>query len=206
VLVKKHFLPVYITPPTLHNGRMHLSSRIYSFRANETVPIGNLQVTPFSKRHDAIDPYSFVISCNGINAGVFTDIGSPCDQVIYHFNKCHAAFLEANYDEEMLEQGSYPYHLKRRIRSEKGHLSNDQALHLFLEHRSQKMSHLFLSHLSRNNNCPVKAGNLFNQHCGNTKIIVASRFQETAVYAIASPEAERTKVISRSAQMTLDFS
>lgn len=188
VLVKKHFLPVYITQTTLNYSRLRLQTRVHSFRANETITVGDLSITPFSKKHDAIDPYSFVISHCGIRAGVFTDIGAPCEQVIYHFSKCHAAFLETNYDEEMLENGSYPYHLKKRIRSDKGHLSNGQAVQLFIQHKPEFMSHLFLSHLSKNNNCPVKASELFSQHCGSTKIIVASRFEETAVYAIRSPE------------------
>ena len=82
-------------------------------------------------------PYSFIIGCNGVQVGVFTDIGKPCEHVIRHFKLCHAAFLECNYDEQMLENGRYPYHLKKRIRSEKGHLSNDQALELFKSHRPQ---------------------------------------------------------------------
>lgn len=202
VLVKKHFLPVYITPPTLRNSRLKLNTRMFSFRPNETVTLGNLEITPFTKLHDAIDPYSFVVSCHGVNAGVFTDIGVPCAQVIYHFGKCHAAFLETNYDEEMLENGNYPYHLKRRIRSDHGHLSNDQALKLFLQHKPEHMSHLFLSHLSRNNNCPVKANELFNKHCGSTKIVVASRYEETAVYRIAVHKAFE---VVQASQMELQF-
>jgi len=204
VLVRKHLLPVYITQTTLNYSRLRLQTRVNSFRANETVTIGELSITPFSKKHDAIDPYSFVISCGGIQAGVFTDIGRPCEQVIYHFSKCHAAFLETNYDEEMLENGSYPYHLKRRISSDHGHLSNHQALQLFVKHKPCFMSHLFLSHLSKNNNCPVKASQLFNQHCGSTKIIVASRYEETAAYEIRSSETKLPGSLFAS-QMELDF-
>ncbi len=155
-----------------------------SFSAGDPVKIGDLSVTAFSKMHDAADPYSFIISGNGVCVGVFTDIGSPCLQVIHHFSQCHAAFLEANYDEHMLEEGGYPYYLKKRISSEKGHLSNKQALALFITHRPSYMSHLFLSHLSKNNNCPNLVTELFNKHAGETKIIVASRYEATAVYNI----------------------
>ena len=64
--------------------------------------------------------------------------------------------MEANYDEEMLEKGPYPFHLKKRISSDVGHLSNKQAMELFVQHRSPKLSHLLLSHLSKENNILLK--------------------------------------------------
>src|SRR6185436_15468757 len=105
---------------------------VKSFKAGEPITVGRLAIHPFPKHHDASDPFSFIISGNGVNIGVFTDIGLPCENVIHHFQQCHAAFLEANYDEKMLEEGSYPYYLKQRIQGDKGHLSNKQALELFL--------------------------------------------------------------------------
>ncbi len=189
-LSKKYTLPTYITTATLSYGRLRLEKNcLRSFIPNEPVKIGNLNVTAFSKMHDAADPCSFTISENDICIGVFTDIGSACSAVIHHFAQCHAAFLEANYDEHMLHEGSYPYYLKKRISSEKGHLSNKQALALFTEHRPSYMSHLFLSHLSKNNNCPKLVSELFNKCAGETKIIVASRYKETAVYAITATSA-----------------
>ena len=106
--------------------------------------------------------------------------------LIKHFSQCHAAFLEANYDEEMLDKGRYPYFLKNRIRGGNGHLSNKQALELFLAHKPAYMSHLFLSHLSKDNNCPDLVHNLFQSHANGIEIIVASRLQETAVYHISA--------------------
>src|SRR5205085_7353353 len=127
-LLKKHKLPLYITFPTLKNGRLWVEQTlIRDFKGYEPVTIGSLQVTAFPKFHDAADPYSFIIKHKGITVGVFTDIGIPCEHVIRHFSQCHAAFLEANYDDDMLENGGYPYHLKKRIKSENGHLSNTQA-------------------------------------------------------------------------------
>ena len=185
LLAKKYNLPTYITTTTLQHGGLRLEKNcIRSFSPNAPVKIGDLSVTAFSKMHDAADPLSFTVSNNGICVGVFTDIGSACSQVIHHFAQCHAAFLETNYDEQMLEVGGYPYFLKKRISSEKGHLSNKQALELFTSHRPSYMSHLFLSHLSKNNNCPKLVSELFNKHAGDTKIIVASRYEETAVYNI----------------------
>src|SRR5206468_1513590 len=115
VLSKKYSLPVFITPLTLHFSNLSIEKNLtYSFIHNETISIGNLRIKAFSKEHDASDPYSFTISNNNINVGVFTDIGIPCDRLITHFKQCHAAFLEANYDEEMLDNGRYPVYLKKR--------------------------------------------------------------------------------------------
>jgi len=186
-LVKKYQLPVYITTPTLRFGRLYFEKNVArNFSAHETVTIGDLNVTAFPKLHDASDPYSFTISCNDIKVGVFTDIGLPCENVINHFKQCHAAFLEANYDDEMLDKGNYPYHLKKRIRGERGHLSNKQALELFKKYKPSFMTHLFLSHLSQNNNCPKLVEELFTQHADGVRMIVASRYQETQVYQITS--------------------
>ena len=185
MFIKKYKVPVYITTPTLRHGKLKLEKKlIRPFKAHESIIIGELAITAFPKFHDATDPYSFIIDCKNIRVGVFTDIGTPCKQLIKHFKKCHAAFLEANYDEQMLEEGSYPYFLKNRIRGGLGHLSNKQALECFITNRPAFMSHLFLSHLSKNNNNPQLVEKLFNGHAAGVKIIVASRYEETAVYNI----------------------
>jgi phosphoribosyl 1,2-cyclic phosphodiesterase len=185
VLSKKYNLPVYITQGTLNNCSLVLDQqRTFSFIAYQAIQIGELLISAFPKFHDAAHPHSFIIECKGVKVGVLTDIGAVCENVIKHFSQCHAAFLEANYDEELLEKGRYPYHLKRRIRSGHGHLSNSQALEVFINHRSAHLSHLLLSHLSRDNNRPELVQELFSQHANGTQIIVASRYEESAVYHI----------------------
>jgi phosphoribosyl 1,2-cyclic phosphodiesterase len=186
VLSKKYRLPVYITPKTMQHGRLDLDALyVRIFDESAAIPVGDLSVTAFQKHHDAIEPHSFMVTYGDIRIGVFTDIGTPCDRLIRHFQQCHAAFLEANYDEQMLEQGRYPYFLKKRIRGGKGHLSNAQALEIFKRHKPAHMSHLLLSHLSRDNNRPELVLELFRAHAGGTEIIVASRDAETAVYQIS---------------------
>ncbi len=183
VLAKKYRLPVYITPLTLRHGGLFLEDAI-PFYAYEPIIIGELLVTAFPKLHDAAHPHSFIITCRDIKVGVFTDIGAACENVITHFKQCHAAFLEANYDDELLENGRYPYHLKRRIRGGNGHLSNTQALAIFTAHRAPYLTHLLLAHLSKDNNDPTLVHNLFSSHANGTQIIVASRYNETPVYHI----------------------
>ena len=202
VLSRKYRLPVYITPATLQGSGLNLERDLtFSFKAYEPVTIGNITVSAFPKFHDAAHAHSFNISCNEVTVGVFTDIGMACKHLTAHFAKCHAAFLEANYDEEMLENGRYPYHLKRRIRGGLGHLSNAQALDVFMTHRPAFMSHLFLAHLSKDNNNPELVHELFRRHAGETEIVVASRFVETAVYHIngsyAAPQRPATLATER---------
>lgn len=207
VLAKKYNLPVYITQRTLQNCGLSLDWQlVHSFTAYHAVQIGDLYITAFPKFHDAAEPHSFVIDCHDTRVGVFTDIGIACQHVISHFSKCHAAFLEANYDDELLEKGRYPYHLKRRIRGGKGHLSNRQALEVFINYRPRFMTHLLLAHLSRDNNRPELVHELFSSHAGETEIIVASRYEETAVYHISGtyqPVELRKEVIADQVQFTL---
>ena len=184
-LSKKWRLPVYITGATHSRSRLLLLPELtLSFRPNEAVEVGGLRIMPFPKYHDGCDPHSFTVSGNGVQIGVFTDIGKPCKNLVEHFKDCHAAFLEANYDEVMLEQGRYPLHLKNRIRNGHGHLSNRQALEVFMAHKPAYMSHLLLAHLSKENNHPALVESLFKQHAGSTEVIVASRYVASAVYTI----------------------
>lgn len=197
ILAKKYQIPVYITAKTLVHGKLVLDEGLVkSFLAYEPVRIGKLSITAFPKFHDAAEPHSFIVNCQAINVGVFTDIGMACEHLMRHFNQCHAAFLEANYDDELLTNGNYPYHLKNRIRGGKGHLSNKQALELFVMHKPAHMSHLLLSHLSKNNNCPNLVKTLFESYADGVEIIIASRFEETPVYYInGMPENARPQQI-----------
>ncbi len=185
VLSKKYSLPVYFTEGTFRFSRLSLDkSLVRMFSADEPLAIGSFGITAFAKHHDARDPHSFVIEGHDVTIGVFTDIGNVCDNLTRHFKRCHAAFLEANYDADMLENGRYPIHLKQRIRGGKGHLSNDEALELFRQHKPVHMSHIFLSHLSKDNNDPELVSELFARHAGGTEVIIASRYNETGVYHI----------------------
>jgi len=190
VLSGRYQLPVYITDDTLENSRLQLDAHlIRPLSPDQHTTIGGLNILAFSKNHDAIDPHSFVVSAqredgNPIRIGVFTDIGHVCDNLTLHFQSCHAAFLESNYDELLLENGRYPWPLKNRIRGGKGHLSNYQALELFVRHRPAFMSHLLLAHLSQDNNRPDLVQRLFEDASGGTFVVVASRHGESEVYAI----------------------
>lgn len=192
-LSSKYNLPVYITSGTLKGCRFNLrQDLIRVLKHNQPVQIQALTIHNFLKIHDAAEPHSFMVSSGNTNIGIFTDIGEPCEQLIYHFRQCHAAFLEANYDDEMLSQSAYPYFLKNRIRGGRGHLSNKKALDLFTACRPDFMSHLLLAHLSKDNNCPDLVKQLFDAQANTTEIIIASRYEESSVYTISEQVAEHS--------------
>ncbi len=195
---KKHKLPVFTTEGTILYGNLGNEierERINVFRPYQSVKIGNISVTAFPITHDANDPHNFIVASDSVTVGIFTDIGFPCYHVTQHFAQCHAAFLESNYDEHMLEFGSYPFQLKNRIRGGKGHLSNRQALKLFLDHRPAFMTHLFLSHLSQNNNSPDIVEEVFSGIAHSTHIAVMSRDRESSLYLIENNLGLRSKPV-----------
>lgn len=185
VLSKKHSLPVYITNATMQASRISVAPGLLrSFDAIDSINIGNLQIKAFKKFHDASDPHSFMVSDGEVNIGIITDIGHACKEVVNCFTQCHAVFLESNYCDDMLANSDYPYHLRQRISSDHGHLSNAAALELFLRYRGKQLSHLILSHLSKNNNKPELVNELFSAHAEGTRIVVASRYEESELFFI----------------------
>ncbi|MEO7924830.1 MAG: MBL fold metallo-hydrolase [Chitinophagaceae bacterium] len=208
-LSKKFRLPVYITAATLRSGRLPVDPQLVrSFQKNKAEKIGALSVTGFRKSHDAVEPHSFLVSGHGVNVGIITDIGHACKQVLKYFGQCHAAFLESNYCDEMLTNGNYPWHLKRRISGDEGHLSNAQALELFRDHRPAELQLLILSHLSKNNNRPELVEKLFAPHAGKTKVFVASRYEASPVFCIegnivSAIRKNRQRAVADKRQLTL---
>jgi phosphoribosyl 1,2-cyclic phosphodiesterase len=207
-LTDKYNMPVYVTPAT-QKGCYHLKpEHAISFNAHEPVNIGKLSITAFPKFHDAADPHSFIITSNEITVGVFTDIGKPCAHLITHFKKCNAAFLEANYDTDMLASGNYPSFLKQRISGGDGHLSNAEAIDIFTKHKPKFMSHLLLAHLSKENNNPLLVQQLFEEVAGDVHVMVASRYEEMAVMSIGitkniASKIKRKLVVEYPAQMSM---
>jgi phosphoribosyl 1,2-cyclic phosphodiesterase len=145
------------------------------FAPGKAIKIGSITIHPFLKNHDAAEPCSFRIEHDDWHIGVFTDIGAACDRLIQHLRKCHAVFLETNYDERMLWDGFYPHHLKQRVSSDHGHLSNDQAFELIRDHAGPELVHVFLSHLSGENNRPELASARFESLTDRFSVKLTSR-------------------------------
>lgn len=187
ILSKKYNLPVYISELTYRHSGLHIhKNNLVHFSDSEVMTFGKISVHAFRKIHDAKDPYSFCACDDEVQIGIFTDLGRCCENVTKWFSGCHAAFLEANYDEKMLSEGPYPYYLKQRISDGRGHLSNTIAHRLFTEYRSEHLTHLILSHLSEKNNSPLIVQQLFDSNSDGVNIIVAPRTEATPVYEITN--------------------
>lgn len=145
------------------------------FEASKPYKVGDLSIFPFKKSHDACDPHSFRVEHKGESIGIFTDIGTVNTTFAEEFNKCKAVFLESNYDIEMLRNGQYPEYLKARVASDKGHLSNEQALELVKNHASEDLHTILASHISNNNNSEEKVKEAFAALSGKYNILLTSR-------------------------------
>ena len=175
VFAKKLDIPVYMTNRPV---------AVRFVDPNQPVMLIPFIIHPVLKNHDATEPTSFRVELQGINVGVFTDIGLPCSNVIAHMKHCHALFLETNYDEKMLWEGSYPYHLKQRVASDVGHLSNLQAVNLLSEHAGPELKWVLLSHLSGENNTPQIAYDALKHFEDRFKIVITSRKAPSEVIEI----------------------
>jgi len=182
VLVKKLGIPAFFTGNTFSALWHTIQPKSYTpFQPGESFRFSSFTIHPFLKKHDAKEPCSFRIEHGGISVGVFTDIGTACGNVTSHLTKCHAVFLETNYDEKMLWEGRYPYYLKRRVASDVGHLSNKQAFELLSEHAGAMLQSVFLSHLSAENNTPEIAYNEINPLEGRFRLHLTSREEASIV-------------------------
>jgi phosphoribosyl 1,2-cyclic phosphodiesterase len=159
----RHFnVPVYATRKTAKNCFLCSDEKLLHFiRNNSTVEIGGMEVEAFSKPHACADPVSYNV-CNDKKISIITDVGYASRNIIKNVSDSDFLCLESNHDEIMLETGPYPYFLKKWIKSNQGHLSNNQAALCVLEHASPELKHVMLSHLSKTNNNPQLALETFD--------------------------------------------
>ncbi len=190
-LARRHNLPVFIDRQT-HTALPKLGkvADLHHFSSGETFSFQNLSISPFSTTHDAVNPVGFTIESSEGKIGFATDLGIPTRLVAEQLKNCRVLVLEANHDEQMLQNGSYPWSLKQRIRSRHGHLSNHESCLLLKETCWSGLEALFLAHLSEENNCPDLAGETFRQtltDCGHNPEIIIGRQRCASVCFVASP-------------------
>ena len=185
VFSKRLGINVYMTSRTYYAlPKIFRPDLVKFFQPGIAVETGSFMVYPILKKHDAAEPCSFRIEHNGKSVGVFTDIGDPCAEVKSAVRQCHALFLETNYDEQMLWKGSYPWHLKQRVSSTVGHLSNVQALELVTNYAHPDLECIFLSHLSAENNTSDKAISVFESIAERVKVKLTDRQAAGEIFRI----------------------
>lgn len=160
VLARRLGIPVYATAGT--RRAMRQAEEIDDLRAmtpGEPFGIGALEVLPFRTSHDAAEPVGFRITARSrVSFGLATDTGVIDDSMLEALAGCHILAIETNHDERMLAEGPYPYFLKQRIASDRGHLSNAAALVAVERLAHDGLRAVVGVHLSQENNSPHIAG------------------------------------------------
>ncbi len=157
VVARRYKLPIYATSPTIASMNIGKVERFVEIVPGESFEIGTIGVLPFSIPHDAADPVGYRFEAGGESLAVATDIGRMNEYIMENLRGCHRLILESNHDCRMLECGPYPSALKKRIRGEFGHLSNDEAAEAAVDLIRSGAEHILLGHLSRENNMPQLA-------------------------------------------------
>ncbi len=154
-------LPVYTTLP-IHDGmdrnimmnrKINAARRVY-VEEEEPFQIADFQITPFQIPHDATENMGYSIQYGDIRFTIMTDVGAVTPNVSKYISLSTHVVLEANYDADMLRMGRYPEDLKKRISSGTGHLSNAETAQALLQNIHPALRHVWLCHLSEENNRP----------------------------------------------------
>lgn len=159
ILSRQAGIPLYANSGTYRaaDDRLGKLSSLCEFGTGERFALDDLQVHPFAVSHDTVDPVGFVISDGTHCFGYCTDTGKITTLIEHHLQGCDALVLESNHDPKMLREGPYPLYLQQRVRSNKGHLANEDAGLFLRKLVSQRLKHVVLAHLSETNNLPELA-------------------------------------------------
>ena len=125
--------------------------------AGSSFMIGDIEIGSVRISHDAAEPVAYVLSSQGKKAGIITDLGIYTEDIISKFSGLDTIFIESNHDINMLMAGPYPYVLKQRILGNRGHLSTEDCGRLLGSLLNDRTKHVFLAHLSKENNFPELA-------------------------------------------------
>lgn len=187
VLGEKYHIPVYTTEK-VHEGidrsRWVSDTLFQSKRVIEkqtAFQLFDFIITPFEVPHDGFDNVGFYIRYKDIHIVFATDLGHIPEYVSTYLTLAEYLILEANYDEEMLAQSRYPYFLKNRISGENGHLCNTQTADFLVENYSERLKHVFLCHLSKENNHPELAFKTIEYRLAQVGIKVGTDLQLTVL-------------------------
>lgn len=163
MLMKKYKIPVFASLGTLSELTKckgfdnSYKKLMYKIEANRPFCFNDFKVNCFNIPHDAAEPMGFNFEKYDTKVSVCTDFGMITDEIEDGLKGSQGLVIEANHDERMLEAGRYPFRLKRRILGDRGHISNENSGKLITKLWNEDMKHVFLGHLSDENNMPELA-------------------------------------------------
>ena len=171
VITRRYKIPVYGTKGTWDGMSRYIGpvneANIMVFSANKDFQINTIKIHPFSIPHDARDPVGFSFFAEGKKVTVATDIGHMNELLLENIKNNDLLMLESNHDIKMLDNGRYPYVLKKRIKSDYGHLCNNAAGETLAMLAEQGLNKIVIGHLSNENNKPDLAYETVASHINN---------------------------------------
>jgi phosphoribosyl 1,2-cyclic phosphodiesterase len=163
ILSRRFDIPIYATPGTWqalernrNMGTIAKQNKRFVY-ADEDMIFGDAVIRPFPISHDANEPVGYSVYAGGKKVTVTTDIGCVTDGLKENIMNSDVLLIESNHDVDMLMNGSYAYPLKKRVMSDTGHLSNVNCGKLLAEIMCGRLKHIYLGHLSLENNRPSLA-------------------------------------------------
>lgn len=198
---------LWTTPKTMTGilRRHNISRRIKDYHKSIykefEFTAGPLSVTPFDTSHDGTDNVGFAIRYGSEVFVVATDMGCVTERALHYMRQATALMVESNYDASMLAEGRYPQYLQARIRGERGHMDNEETSRRLAEVWTSAMHHVFLCHLSHDNNTPelaLAAARRGLEQAGATVVTEASAGYEAlrhSVHLTALPRFEASRLV-----------
>jgi len=151
-LCRRYNLPLYCLPQT-YAALPSIGAVDYcALETAGVLRLRDLEVETFPVTHDAVAPVGFILTAGRVRVGIATDLGVVTRLVRERLQRCQVLVLETNHDEQMLQDGPYPWSLKQRIRGRHGHLSNNQAAELLGDLLWPELQAVFMAHISETNN------------------------------------------------------
>ena len=183
VISTEYNIPVY-TSKEVHEGIMRNfcvprkipADNCKIIEVGQHYTIGDFSVTTFPVPHDSCGNIGYRIDIDGVTFCLMTDVGHVTEEMQHHIGEANYLVLEANYDEEMLRTGPYPQHLKERISSGNGHLSNKVCAETIANYATPALRHVWLCHLSEENNHPILAQKTVEQILASYGILPGKDF------------------------------
>ena len=187
VLSRRYGIPVHANSGTFRASEKKLG-KLYKrceFETGERFEVGAFEVHSFPISHDTADPVGFVISDGHFRVGYCTDTGKVSHLMTKRLADCNGLILEFNHDPDMLKNGPYPLPLQQRVRSSRGHLSNEDAGRFLVSILSEQTELVIQAHLSETNNTAdlaVAAANQSVLDWAGVRRIVAKQSQPTELF------------------------
>ncbi|GMB09787.1 phosphoribosyl 1,2-cyclic phosphodiesterase [Thermolongibacillus altinsuensis] len=180
VIARKYQLPIYANEKTWRAMESLIgeipSEQKFIFPVGTVKTFGDIDVESFGVSHDAAEPMFYVFHHGGKKLALITDTGYVSERMKGIIRHADVFIFESNHDVEMLRMGKYPWSVKRRILSDVGHVSNEDAGLALADVIGDQTKRIYLAHLSQDNNMKELARMTVTQTLASKGIIVGEQF------------------------------